>query len=444
MFRPGKILLILLTIISSFGFLCAEKKSGYTIITERELDKGLVYKNILFGNGRNKHSVHILEADLMNPALSIEVMKSGDNVHHLGRLHDIINFADSINGEKEILGAVNANFWRAYSNRPMGPTIINGEPAEIIRYKLWSSIFFDEMSLPVIDSFEVKGFLTIEDKEFEIGYVNRRHDSSGIVLYNRFAGDTIPFIMNRTIEKEFKQMQKNSAENDSTEKELSFDDFRYQIEEDKRQSSLEYETTKLILSYIGKPRINKSLKCKVIGIESGKIAMPEDGCIVSLGYDYIGPIPKAGDEISIRFETNVHKDIVFLNAVSGTPRLVRDGTAKHEAYKEGSKGSRFIRRGLARTAIGVDEHNQKIFIVTVEHTQSSKRKCGATLANMATIMKGIGCYNAMNLDGGGSSVMVIDSVNVMRESKPDYSRKISVGIGIEKKKLNLQNIFKTD
>ena len=444
MLKHCKILLILLTIISSFGFLFAEKKSGYTIITERELDKGLVYKNILYGKGRNKHSVHILEADLMNPALSIEVMKSGDNVHHLGRLHDIINYADSINGEKEIPGAVNANFWRAYSNRPMGPTIINGEPAEIRRYKLWSSIFFDEMSLPVIDSFEIKGFLRIEDKEFDFGYVNRRHDSSGIVLYNRFAGDTIPFIMNRTIEKEFKQIQKNAAENDSTEEEINLEDLRQQIEEEKRQSSQEFGTTKIILVYKGRPRINKQLKCRVIDVARGAVEMPENGCIISLGYDYECTIPKAGDEISILFETNVHKEIVFFNAVSGTPRLVRDGNAKHEAYKEGSKGRRFIRRGLARTAIGVDEHNQKIFIVTVEHTQSSKRKRGATLSNMATIMKGIGCYNAMNLDGGGSSVMVIDSINVMRESKPDYSRKISVGIGFEKKKLNLHNMFKTD
>jgi exopolysaccharide biosynthesis protein len=49
---------------------------------------------------------------------------------------------------------------------------------------------------------------------------------------------------------------------------------------------------------------------------------------------------------------------------------------------------------------------------------------------MAMIMKSLGCYDAMNLDGGGSSVMVIDGKNVMSTLRPDASRRISVGLGV--------------
>jgi phosphodiester glycosidase len=430
--------------ISCLALLSAKKSSTtFEIVTEKQLDQGLVYKNILYGKGRNKHSLHVIEADLMNPSISVEVFKSGDNVHSLSKLQHIISRSDSLNGDdKNILGASNANFWKAYSNRPIGPTVINGIPLEIRRYKKWSSIFFNEMSMPTIDTFTLKGTISYYGEKFKIEYVNRRRDSNDLVLYNQYAGDTIPYIMNRLIEKEFNQMLKDTVFNDSTEIELNIDEFKYLINEEKRQANKEFAITKIVLEYIDIPRINHPTKCKVIAIKKGKVAVPKNGCIVSVGANFVSRLPEIGETATILFETNVNKDTEFWDAVSGTPRLVRNGKAKHEAYKEGSKGRRFIRRGLARTAIGTDQYGQKIYLVTVEHSQSSKRKKGATLANMASIMKAIGCYNAMNLDGGGSSIMVIDSANVMRASRPNYSRKISVGIGFEKRKLTIQNIMK--
>jgi exopolysaccharide biosynthesis protein len=46
-------------------------------------------------------------------------------------------------------------------------------------------------------------------------------------------------------------------------------------------------------------------------------------------------------------------------------------------------------------------------------------------------MKYIGCYDAMNLDGGGSTIMVIDGKNVINKENPYSSRRISVGVGIK-------------
>jgi exopolysaccharide biosynthesis protein len=109
-------------------------------------------------------------------------------------------------------------------------------------------------------------------------------------------------------------------------------------------------------------------------------------------------LPFRGDTVSFVFKTDLYHDKIFKNAVSGTPRLVRDGKAKHEAYKEGSKGRRFIRRRLPRTAVGTDKSQRKIFIVTVAPGRNGHN--AANLTNMATIMKKIGAYNAMNLDGG--------------------------------------------
>ena len=68
-----------------------------------------------------------------------------------------------------VLVAVNANFWRAYSNFPIGPTIIDGELVEMRTHKNWTSGFFDAHSRLFIDNFFISGKLfTTENKEFEI------------------------------------------------------------------------------------------------------------------------------------------------------------------------------------------------------------------------------------------------------------------------------------
>ena len=62
-----------------------------------------------------------------------------------------------------------------------------------------------------------------------------------------------------------------------------------------------------------------------------------------------------------------------------------------------------------RTAIGYTGDNNLI-MVTVDGREGSS--VGMTLMQLAGFMKSIGCVNAMNLDGGGSTVMYVDGAVV--------------------------------
>ncbi len=82
-------------------------------------------------------------------------------------------------------------------------------------------------------------------------------------------------------------------------------------------------------------------------------------------------------------------------------------------------------------------------MVTVESSNRRRRTHGASLKQLAYIMKAIGCYDAMNLDGGGSTVMIIGGKNIMAPGSPQRSREISVAVAVGiKKKGVLKNIFK--
>lgn len=59
-----------------------------------------------------------------------------------------------------------------------------------------------------------------------------------------------------------------------------------------------------------------------------------------------------------------------------------------------------------RTAIGFSEDGQRIYFVVVDGRQTPS--AGATLRDMADIFRSLGAANAVNLDGGGSSIMMVN------------------------------------
>lgn len=412
--------------------------SRFDKIVEEELDKNVKYSKYIFTNGRYKHNIHLITVDLRDTTLKPEILLSSDRVGELDKLvNTIYNFQQK--NEKKILAAVNANFWKAYSLLPIGPTIINGEIVEMITHKQWSSAFFDTKNHLYIDNFFVSGELKLPTKKsFKINSVNRRRDSIGIVLYNKYYGNSLPYIKERKIEEEFNKILAELALfNDSTEFDFDPEQLKIEIMQQKLLSSLEFRLNKIALEYIDMPSVNKPFRCRVVSVITGSANVPQNGCIISLGDDFpMEFLPKNNDTIVISFETNVHTKNVFINGVSGTPRLVRDGIAKHEAYYEGSKGRRFIYRMLPRTAIGTDKNREKLFLVCVE-AGTGRYNLGANLSQLSIIMKRLGAYNAMNLDGGGSSVMVINNGELVKVSQLE-GRRISVGLAISKRQESVE------
>lgn len=89
-------------------------------------------------------------------------------------------------------------------------------------------------------------------------------------------------------------------------------------------------------------------------------------------------------------------------AVAGTPRLAISGSAL--LVRNGALATSDDGVMHPRTAIGTDATRTKIIVVVVDGRQSFSR--GYTLLETANLMRRLGAYDAINLDGGGSSTMV--------------------------------------
>jgi len=85
-------------------------------------------------------------------------------------------------------------------------------------------------------------------------------------------------------------------------------------------------------------------------------------------------------------------DVVSI--VSGSPRLVKDGQIVYD-LDSGFQEARFTTMSTPRTAVGINSAGE-LLLVSVP---------SATIQQMRELMAGLGCVDAINLDGGGSCAM---------------------------------------
>jgi len=96
-------------------------------------------------------------------------------------------------------------------------------------------------------------------------------------------------------------------------------------------------------------------------------------------------------------------------AVGGGPRLLTDGQVMIDWAAEGFDAG-FAADPNPRTAAGVTRDGHHLLLVTVDGRQGISR--GVSLAGMALILKRYGAWDAINLDGGGSTEMAVGGLTV--------------------------------
>lgn len=93
-----------------------------------------------------------------------------------------------------------------------------------------------------------------------------------------------------------------------------------------------------------------------------------------------------------------YKEIKIEGGVQAGPRLVKDGIVALNVVEEGFRDPKILTGGGARSALGITR-DHKLILLTLG---------GATIPQLAEIMKQAGAYQAMNLDGGASSGLYAD------------------------------------
>jgi hypothetical protein len=159
-------------------------------------------------------------------------------------------------------------------------------------------------------------------------------------------------------------------------------------------------------------------------VTNGNSGIPESGFVISCGNDIAATAKehfKPGSAADLKIDLmpySTDHSSSLKHLIGGGPRLLKGGRSyvskKEEKFKRDIATAR-----AARTAVGITRDGKLIF-VAVDKTSRIKAMNGITesvgmqLEELSELLRFFGAVDAMNLDGGGSSTMIVSGevVNV--------------------------------
>lgn len=138
---------------------------------------------------------------------------------------------------------------------------------------------------------------------------------------------------------------------------------------------------------------------------------------------WIGPVLWQGDTLHVGEWTipALDRPDGHTEMVSGYPALLQGGRWVGDLLQ--TERPEFATRREPRTAVGVDPQGDRLWLVVVDGRRGGTAE-GMTLPELAELFQALGARSALNLDGGGSSVMVVRGEVVNRPSDLQGERSV--------------------
>ena len=125
------------------------------------------------------------------------------------------------------------------------------------------------------------------------------------------------------------------------------------------------------------------------------------------------------DQKNVYYQGNDKRELMY-NASSGSPELLRDGQKLD--YGTGN----FVTGTHPRTAVGIDQSGRYFYMVVVDGRRTKRKGMG--LSTLADCLLALGVYNGVNMDGGGSSTMVVNG-KVKNSPSDGHERSVTTHLG---------------
>ena len=360
-----RIFLLILVIIAANGAVAEE-------LINRMVGPGIRHRSFYLKEG--PWAINILEIDLTNPYIDIESVKAQDRLMGYEQTSSMASRTNR-NGHW-VVGAINGDFF-ATGGVPINCQVVNNKLLKIPSSH--SVIGFYTDLKPFIEILQYSGaVLTKIRQNHAIDGINRNRNTDELIFYSSFFGP-------------------------NTQTNIWGAEIRFRP--------------------VTTWAVNDTFRVVVIGVDytQGNQAIPANGGVLS-GHgavrDWLLHRIAVGDTLKIILQLQPIKKKVK-EVVGGLPRIIRDGNTSIE---EGGGGFENIRH--PRTGVGFSQDSTKLFFFAVDGRQSGYSD-GMTLYEMADFLKPLGVYQAVNLDGGGSTTMVVRNKIVNSPSDAGGERSVA-------------------
>lgn len=352
---PLTILGCFLAMIAGPAAAWAQPAVTFDTLSVRPVGPGMIYVEI--EAPRVPWTLDVLEVDLTSPFLEMETATANGQ---LGAGYEVVSSMAARHDAPghRVVGAINADF----SGTGSRPASIQIQGGEMVRDETTyygnprPAVGFDVNNRVMMEVVQFSGQVKTPESTAAIHKVNESRGADELVLYNQFFG--------------------TSTGTDQSGTEISvwpLDDWI----------------------------VNDTVRVEVsaVAVGQGNTPIPNGGGILSAHGTAADALNEVGAGDTLQ---------VVINALPGQPQL-QDMVAgypyiiKNGAIDIGPRGDAVDRH--PRTAVGFSADSTKLYLVTVDGRQSTSE--GMTLAELSDFMLRLGVHTAMNLDGGGSTTMVV-------------------------------------
>lgn len=329
--------------------------------------------------------IQILEIDLTIPGNKLTTALAKDKLGTGFEKTSALSSRKSANGNI-VVGAINGDFYGISApNNPYGflgnSQIINSQYV-FGRTHVRSSFGVIENTKPVVQVINFSGSATASTFTRTITGINSQRGTDALILFNNYFGST-------TLTNEY-----------GTEVELQpVDSF----------------ITNTSLRFVA---FTKQSGTGNMVIQPGRYILSGHG----INKTFLDQSVFTGDTITLSIATS--PDLGNVTAlIGGGPRLLINGVKPSTFVGFEGFGADFVESRHPRTAAGYNQDSTKAYFVVVDGRQTVS--VGMSLNELANLMLSVGAHNAVNLDGGGSSTMVIHNQVVNSPSDPGGERSIA-------------------
>ena len=323
-----------------------------------------------FQSGSTREFVNVLDINLTNTYTKLEMGISNP----FGSLKTTTNIAkDNSYAGHHVVGAVNASYFLG-----------NGQPAnllaqnnEIINYGILGTgtesptqqrvaFGIDKTGKAIADYYSTNLSFTVNGKSYSIDLINSERTTNKTVLYTPEYGTTDTNAWGTEI------ILNSASQNTNT---LHFGD-RFT------------GTVSNVTTY---------------GV-GGDSKIPLDGFVLSIQNKAIAEEVQSAVAAGSTIEVSLSIEDKWMDAqyiLAAGPLLVKNGQVNVSMPVT----SEFAKKSDPRTAVAIDSTGTRVFLVTVDGRQTHSK--GASLQDLASYLISLGAKSAINLDGGGSTAMVV-------------------------------------
>ena len=375
----------------------------YDSVATEQVAPGVVHRRLVANQG--PFTIHVVEVDLKRRDLTVTAAHARDSLR--GRELTTAMVARKAASGVPVIAAVNADFFDLKTGENENNQVIDGDVLEAV--PITDSPFDSAHTIhtqfgmtcdghPVIDRFVFAGAVLTPPPAVAVlplDAVNFRPRGDATVLYTSAYGTT----------------PGDSASRLTVELPLRLSA--------RRGDTLQLQATRL-------PRTGGGLE-----VARGEVVLSGNGAAAEVVRRLAGSL-SSGTALRVVLAFTPKRGRLC-TLVGGWPRVVVDGRSiADSADRLEGTFPRFSVTRHPRTGVGFSRDSSRLFLITVDGRSESSS--GMSLAELASLMQSLGVAQGLNLDGGGSTTLVIHGQVANHPSDSTGERAVGNALMITRKR----------